>query len=82
MRLLCQPRLCTLRKTISSVLKHQTDYLLVCLLHSAPREPAYRFYGLDDRRGTLQKGKYADIVIMNDDLDIPRVMVQEKFYDV
>ena len=43
---------------------------------------AYRFYGLDERFGTLQKGKYSDIVIMDDDLDIRRVMCGGKFYDV
>ena len=40
---------------------------------------AFRFYGLDSHFGTLQKGKYADIVIMNDDLNIKRVYCKGKF---
>ena len=44
-----------------------TDLLLYSGLN------AYRFYGLDSRFGTLEKGKYADLVIMDDDLDIKEV---------
>ena len=40
---------------------------------------AYRFYGLDKRFGTLEKGKYADLVIMDDDLDIRNVMLKGEF---
>ena len=40
---------------------------------------AYRFYGLDKRFGTLEKGKYADLVIMDDDLNIKNVMLKGKF---
>ena len=40
---------------------------------------AYRFYGLDKRFGTLEKGKYADVVIMDDDLNIKNVMLKGKF---
>ena len=40
---------------------------------------AFRFYGLDKRFGTLEKGKYADIVIMDDDLNIKRVYCKGKF---
>jgi len=40
---------------------------------------AFRFYGLDSRYGTLQKGKYADIIIMDDDFNIKNVYVQGKF---
>lgn len=40
---------------------------------------AFRFYGLDSRFGTLQKGKYADIVIMDDDLNIKKVYCKGKF---
>ena len=31
---------------------------------------AYRFYGLDKRFGSLVKGKYADIVVLDDDLNL------------
>ena len=40
---------------------------------------AFRFYGLDNRFGTLEKGKYADIVIMDDDLNIKKVYCKGKF---
>ena len=40
---------------------------------------AFRFYGLDKRFGTLEKGKYADIVIMDDDLNINNVYCLGKF---
>ena len=40
---------------------------------------AYRFYGLDKRFGTLEKGKYADLVIMDDDLNIKNVMLKGRF---
>ena len=36
---------------------------------------AFRFYGLDKKFGTLEKGKYADLVIMDDQLDIRDVYV-------
>ena len=41
-----------------------TDILLMTSLN------AYRFYNLDKRFGTLSKGKYSDIVVLNDDLDL------------
>ncbi|MBR3228141.1 MAG: N-acetylglucosamine-6-phosphate deacetylase [Erysipelotrichaceae bacterium] len=44
-----------------------SDLLLMSSLN------AYRFYGLDRQFGGLMKGKYADIVIMNDDLDVKAV---------
>ncbi len=40
---------------------------------------AFRFYGLDKRFGTLEKGKYADIVIMDDDLNVKNVYVKGRF---
>ena len=40
---------------------------------------AFRFYGLDNRFGTLEKGKYADIVIMDDALNIKKVYCKGKF---
>ena len=40
---------------------------------------AFRFYGLDNKYGTLDKGKYADIVIMDDDLNIDNVYVKGRF---
>lgn len=42
---------------------------------------AFRLYGLDSRFGTLEKGKYADIVIMDDDLNIKKVYCQGKFVE-
>ena len=43
---------------------------------------AYRFYGLQKRFGTLEKGKYADLVIMDDELNTKNVMLKGKFlYD-
>ena len=50
-----------------------TDLLLYSGLN------AYRFYGLDKRFGTLEKGKYADLVIMDDDLNIKNVMLKGEF---
>ena len=53
-----------------------TDLLLYSGLN------AYRFYGLDKRFGSLEKGKYADLVIMDDDLNIKNVMLKGEFlYD-
>ena len=46
-----------------------TDLLLYGSLN------AFRFYGLDKKFGTLEKGKYADLVIMDDQLDIRDVYV-------
>ena len=40
---------------------------------------AFRFYGLDKQFGTIEKGKYADIVVMDDDLNIKNVMVEGEF---
>lgn len=40
---------------------------------------AYKFYNLDKKFGSLQKGKYADIVIMDDDLNIKSVYAKGKF---
>ena len=42
---------------------------------------AYRLYGLDKHYGTLSRGKYADLVIMNDDLDIKKVLMKGGFID-
>ena len=50
-----------------------TDLLLYSSLN------AFRLYGLDNQYGTLTKGKYADIVIMDDDLNIKKVLVQGEF---
>ncbi|MBQ6559245.1 MAG: amidohydrolase family protein [Erysipelotrichaceae bacterium] len=47
-----------------------TDLLLYSSLN------AFRFYGLDQRFGTLEKGKYADLVIMDDDLNIKDVCIR------
>ena len=40
---------------------------------------AFKLYGLDSRFGTLEKGKYADIVIMDDSLNIKQVYSKGKF---
>ena len=53
-----------------------TDLLLYSSLN------AFRFYGLDERFGTLEKGKYADPVIMDDDLNIQNVMTGGRFIHV
>lgn len=42
---------------------------------------AFRFYGLDKRFGTLEKGKYADIVILDDELNIKQVYCKGKFVE-
>ena len=53
-----------------------TDLLLYSSLN------AHRLYKSDNKFGTLDKGKYADIVIMDDDLNIKNVFVRGKFvYD-
>ncbi|MBR0462237.1 MAG: N-acetylglucosamine-6-phosphate deacetylase [Erysipelotrichaceae bacterium] len=41
-----------------------TDLLLMSGLN------AYRLYGLESRFGTLEKGKYADMVVLDSDLDL------------
>ena len=43
---------------------------------------AFRFYGLSDQFGTLEKGKHADLVIMDDDLNIKDVYVRGNFINV
>ena len=50
-----------------------TDLLLYSSLN------AFKFYGLDKRFGTLEKGKFADIVIMDDEFNIKRVYCKGKF---
>ena len=50
-----------------------TDLLLYSSLN------AFKFYGLDSQFGTLSKGKYADIIIMDDDLNIKKVFVKGEF---
>ena len=40
---------------------------------------ALKFYGLSSRLGTLEKGKYADIVILDDNLDIKNVYLKGTF---
>lgn len=60
-------------KVLKSIGIKYTDLLLYSSLN------AFKFYGLDSRFGTLEKGKYADIVIMDDNLDIQNVYVKGKF---
>ena len=43
---------------------------------------AFRFYDLDKQFGTLEKGKYSDLVIMDDELNIKDVMVRGEFLNV
>ena len=50
-----------------------TDLLMYSCLN------AMKFYGLDKRFGTLEKGKYADIIIMDEALNIKRVYSKGKF---
>ena len=40
---------------------------------------AFKFYGLDKRFGTLEKGKYADIVIMDEEFKIKKVYCKGRF---
>lgn len=47
-----------------------TDLLLYASLNP------FRFYGLDQRFGTIEKGKAADLVIMDDDLNIQDVYIR------
>lgn len=53
-----------------------TDLLMYSSLN------AFRFYGLDKRFGTIEKGKYCDLVISDDDLNIENVMVKGEFIHV
>ena len=53
-----------------------TDLLLYSSLN------AFRFYGLAKEFGTLEKGKYADLVIMDDELNIKGVYVRGNFIHV
>lgn len=39
----------------------------------------YRLYGLDNLFGTITKGKYSDLVIMDEDLNVKNVLVRGKF---
>ena len=50
-----------------------TDLLLYSSLN------AFRLYGLDSQYGTLTKGKHSDLVIMDDDLNIKKVLVRGEF---
>lgn len=53
-----------------------TDLLLYSGLN------AYRFYGLDSRFGTIENGKYCDLVISDDELNISNVLLRGEFlYD-
>lgn len=51
-----------------------TDILLMTSLN------AYRLYGLDNKYGSLYKGKYADIVILDDELNLMEVYIKGKKY--
>jgi N-acetylglucosamine-6-phosphate deacetylase len=46
-----------------------TDLLLYSSLN------AFRFYGLDKRFGTLEKGKFADLAILDEDLNVKDVYI-------
>lgn len=50
-----------------------TDLLLYSSLN------AFRLYGLDNQYGTLTKGKHSDLLIMDDDLNIKKVLVRGEF---
>lgn len=60
-------------KVLHSIGIKYTDLLAYSSLN------AFKFYNLDSKFGSLQKGKYADIVIMDDDLNIKSVYAQGKF---
>ena len=51
-------------KTMREAGASLTDLLLMSGLN------AYRLYGLESRFGTLEKGKYADMVVLDGDLDL------------
>lgn len=51
-----------------------TDLLLMSSLNAA------RFYGLDNLYGSLYRGKYADLVILDDELNIVDVYIRGKKY--
>lgn len=51
-----------------------TDILLMSSLN------AYRFYGLDNLFGTLQKGKYADLVVLDNELNLRTVYLKGEKY--
>lgn len=51
-----------------------TDLLLMSSLN------AYRFYGLDNLYGSLIKGKCADLVVLDENLDIKDVYIRGKKY--
>lgn len=61
-------------KVMKSLGASYTDLLLMSSLN------AYRFYGLDNLYGSLVKGKCADLVIMDDNLDIKDVYIKGKKY--
>ena len=42
---------------------------------------AFKFYGLDKRFGTVEKGKYADLVIMDDELNVKDVYIKGERVD-
>ena len=51
-----------------------TDILLMSSLN------AYRLYGLDKLYGSLQKGKYADLVVLDDECNLKEVYVKGEKY--
>ena len=46
----------------------------------ASRNPA-RVIGMDDEIGTIEPGKRADLVFVNDRMDVSRVMLNGEFYE-
>ena len=42
---------------------------------------AFKFYGLDKRFGTVEKGKYADLVVMDDELNVKDVYIRGERVD-
>lgn len=59
-------------KVMASAGASLTDLLLMTSLN------AYRHYNLDQRFGSLVKGKYADIVILDNDLNVVETFVRGK----
>ena len=69
--------LLTMEKTIKNVI-HHTGVSIVDAFNMASRNPA-KAIGLIDEIGTIEKGKIADLVIIDDNFNVERVICKGEF---
>lgn len=69
----------TMNKACQNIMKHTGVGIVEAFLF-ASRNPA-RAIGIDSQVGTIEKGKLANLVFVNGDFDVKKVMLQGKIYN-